>query len=98
MFPVNCRDVLYNITMGLPLIFSLGDSLIRLLNSLAGANPNYLNHQFLLGNVATFEWHDVRGWGGGWGWGWGMRGFWTVAKALQCDLPVVVSFAPDIVI
>ena len=57
--------------MGLPLIFSLGDSLIRLLNSLAGANPNYLNHQFLLSNVATFEWHDVRGGEGGGGGGGG---------------------------
>ena len=47
------------------------------------ANPN-LNHQFLLNNVATFKWHGV---GGG-----------IVAKTLQYDLPVVASFAPDIVI
>ena len=63
--------------MSLPLIFSLGDSLIRRLNSLPGANPNWLNHQFLLGSVATFEWHDVRGGegGGGWGVGVGYGGF-----------------------
>ncbi len=75
LFPVSFRDVLYNITMGLPLIFSLGDSLIRRLNNFVGANPNCLNYLFLLVNVATFQWHDVmcvcvcgggRG-GGGWG-------------------------------
>ena len=91
LFPVNCRDVLYHFAMGLPLIFTLGDSLNRRLNNFVGANPNCLNHQFLLGNVATFEWHDVGGRGGG-------GGVWTVAKMLQYDLPVVVTFTPDMVI
>ena len=77
--------------MGLPLIFTLGDSLNRRLNNFVGANPNCLNHQFLSGNVATFEWHDVGGRGGG-------GGVWTVGKMLQYDLPVVVTFTPDMVI
>ena len=69
--------------MGLPLIFILGHSFIRRLDNFVAANPN-LNHQFLLNNVATFQWRGVGG--------------RTVAKTLQYDLPVVASSAPDIVV
>ena len=76
-FQASCRDILYYIRMGLPLIFILGHSFIRRLDNLVAANPN-LNHHFLLNNVATFKWHGVGG--------------------RRYDLPVVASFAPDIVI
>ena len=69
--------------MGLPLIFILGHSFIGRLDNFVAANSN-LNHQFLLNNVATFKWRGVEG--------------RTVAKALQYDLPVAASSAPDIVI
>ena len=69
--------------MAHPKILILGHSFIRRLEYFVAANPN-LNHQFLLTALATFKWHGVGG--------------RTVAKTMQYDLPVVASFAPDIVI
>ena len=79
IFQASCRDILYYFRMGLPLIFISGHSFIRRLHNFVAANPN-INHQFLLNNVTTFKCHGVGG--------------KTVAKTLQYDLPVVVSFAP----
>ena len=69
--------------MAHPKILILGHSFIRRLEYFVAANPN-LDHQFLLTALATFKWHGVGG--------------RTVAKTMQYDLPVVASFAPDIVI
>ena len=83
IFQASCRDILYYIRMGLPLIFILWHSFIRRFDNFVASNPN-LNHQFLLNNVATFKWHGVGG--------------RTVAKTMQYDLSVVASFTRDIVI
>ena len=55
----------------------------RRLDNFVAANPN-LDHRFSLGNVAKLKWHGV-----------GSR---TRAKTIHYDLPVIASFAPDIVI
>jgi len=69
--------------MALPKILILGHSFTRRLDNFVAANPN-LDHRFSFGNVAKLKWHGVGG--------------RTVAKTIQYDLPVIASFALDIVI
>ena len=61
----------------------LGHSFIRRLNSFI-TDSTHLNHRFMIHEPAQFKWHGVGG--------------RTVEKAIRCDLHVVESFAPHIVI
>ena len=61
----------------------LGHSLIRRLNSFI-TDSTHLDHRFMIHEAAQFKWYGVGG--------------RTVEKTIRCDLHVVESFVPHIVI
>ena len=69
--------------MGEPRVLILGHSFIRRLNSFI-TDSTQLDHRFMIHEAAQFKWHGVGG--------------RTVEKTIRCDLHVVESFAPHIVI
>ncbi|CAH3178882.1 unnamed protein product [Porites evermanni] len=69
--------------MGEPRVLILGHSFIHRLNSFI-TDSTHLDHRFMIHEAAKFKWHGVGG--------------RTVEKTIRCDLHVVESFAPHIVI
>ena len=69
--------------MGELRVLIIGHSFIRRLNSFI-TEGTHLDHRFMTQEAAQFKWHCVGG--------------RTVEKTIRCDLHMVESFAPHIVI